>query len=83
MKGRCVPQEILLMERISPNQNIIQLIDWFERADSYIIILERPRHCKDLFDYVTESESLSEDQARTFFWQVKLMNRCKFAQRIV
>lgn len=72
VRGRAVPNEIALMERISPCKHIVQLLDWFERPDSYIIVLERPHHCKDLFDYVTEYESLSEDVARTFFWQVLL-----------
>jgi len=70
VKGRTVPNEIALLERLTPCQHIVQLLDWFERPDSYLIVLERPTRCKDLFDYVTECESLSEDLARTFFWQI-------------
>ena len=66
-----VPNEIALMHRLSPFPHIIRLIEWFEKPDSYIIIMERPDPCLDLFDYITEQKSLSEDTARTFFWQVR------------
>ena len=66
-----VPNEIALMHRLSPCPHIIQLIEWFEKPDSYVIVMERPDSCLDLFDYITEQKSLSEDTARTFFWQVR------------
>nr|CAB3264885.1 serine/threonine-protein kinase pim-3-like [Phallusia mammillata] len=72
INGQSVPNEIVLMERIAPNKHVIQLLDWYERPDSYIIIMERPEHCQDLFDYITEKKLLDEDTARTFFWQVLL-----------
>ena len=65
-----VPNEIALMHRITPCNQVIQLIEWYERPDSYIIIMERPEVCQDLFDYITEKKHLDEDTARTFFWQV-------------
>ena len=58
------------MHRVAPFPHTIQLIEWFERPDSYIIIMERPSECMDLFDYITEQKCLNEDAARTFFWQV-------------
>uniref|UniRef100_H2ZFV3 Serine/threonine-protein kinase 1 n=1 Tax=Ciona savignyi TaxID=51511 RepID=H2ZFV3_CIOSA len=72
LNGQVVPNEIVLMDRISPCDQIIKFIDWFERPDSYIIIMERPEPCQDLFDYITEKKALDEDTARTFFWQVVL-----------
>ncbi|CAK8697816.1 serine/threonine-protein kinase pim-3-like [Clavelina lepadiformis] len=70
--GKVVPNEIMLMQRITPCNEIIQMLDWYERPDSYIIIMERPVPCQDLFDYITEKKYLDEDTARTFFWQVLL-----------
>jgi len=72
INGHPVPNEIALMNRIAPSDFVIQLIDWYERPDSFIIIMERPESCQDLFDYITEKKSLDENIARSFFWQVLL-----------
>ena len=49
---------------------MIRLLDCFESHDSYIIVMERPVPCKDLFDFITKNGMLSEDMARNFFKQV-------------
>lgn len=72
INGHPVPNEIALMNRIAPSDFVIQLIDWYERPDSFIIIMERPEACQDLFDYITEKKFLDESIARSFFWQVLL-----------
>jgi len=60
------------MHRMTPCNQVIELIEWFEQPDSYIIIMERPNPCQDLFDYITEKKYLDEHTARNFFWQVCL-----------
>lgn len=65
-----VPLEVCLMHRVSGVSGVVTLIDYFERHDSFIIVMERPEPCKDLFDFITEKSVLEENLARNFFRQV-------------
>jgi len=65
-----VPLEVCLMHRVSNVSGVVRLVDYFERHDSFIIVMERPEPCKDLFDFITEKSVLEENLARNFFRQV-------------
>ena len=67
-----VPLEVCLMHRVSNVSGVVRLVDYFERHDSFIIVMERPEPCKDLFDFITEKSVLEENLARNFFRQVGL-----------
>ena len=66
-----VPMEVCLMYRVGNIDGVVKLIDFFERHDSFIIVMERPEPCKDLFDFITEKGVLEEQLARNFFRQVR------------
>ena len=71
VNGKRVPMEVCLMNMVSGSTpGVIRLIDCYERHDSFIIIMERPEPCKDLFDFITEKGCLEEQMARNFFRQV-------------
>ncbi|XP_066189799.1 serine/threonine-protein kinase pim-1-like, partial [Sylvia atricapilla] len=69
--GTRVPLEIVLMEKVGSGcQHIIQLLEWFEQPDSFLLVLERPEQSRDLFDILLEQGFLSEEAARWLFCQV-------------
>ena len=71
MDGRKVPFEIKLLSEASKLEDgIIKMYEWFETSSSFIIVMERPTRCKDLFDHIEDYHHLSEDVARDYFLQV-------------
>ncbi|NWZ89084.1 PIM1 kinase, partial [Nesospiza acunhae] len=66
-----VPMEIVLMEKVGSGcYNIIQLLDWFELPDSFVLVMERPEAWQDLLQFLLEQEFLCEEMARWLFVQV-------------
>jgi len=68
--GERVPIEVSLLQRSSHLPHVVSLVDYFERPDSFIVVMERPERTKDLFDYITESGPLDEAEARHMFRQI-------------
>lgn len=63
--------EIVLLKAVENVEGVVKMLDWFEKNDSYIVVMERPDPVKDLFDYISENvTALDEDKARDFFRQI-------------
>ena len=66
-----VPVEITLLKKLSHlGDCIVHMHDYFKESDNFVLVMDRPDPCTDLFDYITEKGGLEEDEARDLFKQV-------------
>jgi serine/threonine protein kinase len=65
-----VPLEICMLARCSKVDGVIRLIDWYSMPEGFLIVMERPSPCIDLFDFIRSQRALDEDLARFLFRQV-------------
>ncbi|XP_053489795.1 uncharacterized protein LOC128613188 isoform X3 [Ictalurus furcatus] len=70
---RRLPLEVALMEMVSKPpgcENVVKLLEWFKMSTFYILVLERPVPCTDLYHYCKRNRQLPEPVARKLMWQV-------------
>ncbi|XP_066064076.1 serine/threonine-protein kinase pim-1-like [Chamaea fasciata] len=69
--GARAPLEIVLLDRLSSGcGGIIQLLEWLELPNGFLLVLERPERCQDLSGLLAERRFLPEEEARGLFRQV-------------
>jgi len=70
LNGKKVPLELKLLCTVRKVDGVVRILDFFERDDSFIYILENPSDSIDMFDYISEKGCLDENVAANFFRQV-------------
>merc|ERR1711962_1351989 len=70
LNGKRVPLELKLLHSVQSVSGVIRLLDFFERPDSFIYVMEKPTNSKDLFDFIPEKGAIEEELAKNFFRQV-------------
>ncbi|XP_062859652.1 serine/threonine-protein kinase pim-1-like isoform X1 [Trichomycterus rosablanca] len=76
-KKNGLPVEVTLMLMVSEPprcEHVLELLEWFDMPECYVLILERPARCMDLFKY-RRNGSLPERLAQVIMWQVVLATR--------
>jgi len=68
--GQYVPDEVDLLRRVDNVPGVLHLLDYYRRSDGYVMVLERPAHGVDLFDYITQRGTLDEAEARQMFRRI-------------
>jgi serine/threonine protein kinase len=64
-----IPLEVVLLQQVADVPGVIRLLDYFETSNMFYIVMERfTGH--DLFDFISECGTLTEDVARDIFGQV-------------
>jgi serine/threonine protein kinase len=65
-----LPMEIDLMHRVRDCSGCIKILDFIEKSDRYMIVMERPKRCIDLWDYINNNGPLDQPLAKLFFAQI-------------
>lgn len=58
------------MYKVIDCKGCIKIIDYIERNDRYMIIMERPENCIDLWDFIYNKGPLNQQLAKLFFKKI-------------
>ncbi|CAD5222627.1 unnamed protein product [Bursaphelenchus xylophilus] len=69
-ENQLIPTEICHLDMCSRISGVVNLVDWFASSKGFMIIMERPEHCLDLFDVLHVYGRLDEEISKWIFVQV-------------
>ena len=70
LNGKSDPLELHLLDRVQGVSGVVQLFAFFETKDQYIYIMETPKNCLDLYEYMDENGCPSEKIACKFIYKI-------------
>jgi len=72
VRGRQVPMEVALLRRVNEKRHsgIVEVLEWFECADCFLVVMARPTPVMDLFDYVSKRKRLTENESQKIMLQI-------------
>ena len=62
--------EVAILQRLKYVDNVATILTYFEKTDSYVIVMEDSGPCMDLFDYISEFGRLEEASAKSILRKV-------------
>ncbi|MFH4974608.1 hypothetical protein AB6A40_001317 [Gnathostoma spinigerum] len=62
--------ELYMLAKCSHITGVIRLIDWYCMPQGFLIVMERPQPCIDLFDFIRSQNRLTEELSRYVFRQI-------------
>jgi serine/threonine protein kinase len=65
-----VPRELKLLQQVQKVRRVIRFLDFYEDRDNFVLIMEKPFCCKDLFEVIYEQDALEEELACDYFKQI-------------
>ena len=68
--GSRVPLELKLLVELQAIPGVVRLVDYYEKRDSFLYVMDKIPYSRDLFQYITERGMLEEPLAKTIFRQV-------------
>ncbi|NXS34418.1 PIM1 kinase, partial [Pomatostomus ruficeps] len=69
--GTRAPLDIVLLDRVSTGfHGVVQLPEWLERPNNFVIVMERPEWSQGLRHFIRAQGFLSEEVARDLFHPV-------------
>jgi protein-serine/threonine kinase len=64
-----LPREVVILKQVS-HENIVRVLDNFEDAQYYYVVMSSPENCCDLFEFVERNTYIPEVRIRKIFSQV-------------